>query len=197
MEYTYHEGQTKQPVLVLLHGTGGDETSMLPIARALAPEASYLSFRGDVNEYGALRFFKRKAEGVYDIDDLFARGQALAERISHLSQKHGFDLADVVLVGFSNGANIAIHLLLEHSKYLKKGILMAPLYPLDVEDKDLSESSVFISTGEADPIASPEDGKYVVSLFEKAGASVEHHWVFGHQITSDIVEKARQWLNKL
>ena len=196
MEYIYHAGAQNAPVLVMLHGTGGDEQSMLPLAQALDPNATYLSFRGDVNEFGALRFFKRKAEGVYDVEDLHQRGQAMAERIEALSQELGFKLEDVVLVGFSNGANISINLLLEHSKLFKKGILMAPLYPLDVDNKDLTETSVFVSTGQADPIASPEDGKYVVHLFERDGAKVEHHWVMGHQITMDLVEKAKVWLQK-
>lgn len=196
MEYIYHAGEQNAPVLVMLHGTGGDEQSMLPLAQALAPNATYLSFRGDVNEFGALRFFKRKAEGVYDVEDLHQRGQAMAKRIETLSQELGFKLEDVVLVGFSNGANISINLLLEHSQLFKKGILMAPLYPLEVTNKDLTQTSVFVSTGQADPIASPEDGKYVVNLFERDGAKVEHHWVMGHQITMDLVEKAKVWLQK-
>ena len=108
MHHLYQAGKPDAPVFVLLHGTGGNERSLLPLVPHLNSEATVLSIRGNVSEQGMLRFFKRKAEGIYDIEDLHQRGTSLLKFIEEASQKYQFNMAQVILVGFSNGANIAI-----------------------------------------------------------------------------------------
>ncbi len=106
MKTIYQQGAADAPVLVLLHGTGGDEQSLLEVGKALDPQASLLGIRGNVLENGMPRYFKRLAEGVYDEADLALRGDELAEFIRQAAKEHHFSLAQVVLVGYSNGANI-------------------------------------------------------------------------------------------
>lgn len=65
--------------LLLLHGTGGDETDLLGVGRQLAPGAALLSPRGKVLENGRLRFFRRLAEGVFDLPNLRSRTHELAD----------------------------------------------------------------------------------------------------------------------
>lgn len=196
MEHIYQQGKKEAPVLVLLHGTGGDERSLLPLVPHLNKEATVLSVRGEVNEGGALRFFKRKAEGIYDIEDLYAQGEKLAAFIKEASEQYDFSMEKVVLVGFSNGSNIAINLLLEHSNDFKKGILFAPLYPLDSQTEKLEETRVFLSFGKFDPICPVEQSHHVRDLFEKRGAKAEQVWVNTHEITMPSLESAAQWLQE-
>ena len=94
-------------VLLLLHGTGGDENDLLPLGRTLAAGAARLSPRGRVLERGAPRWFRRLAEGVFDVDDLIERANELADFVVAASDAYGFDPAGVVAIGFSNGANVA------------------------------------------------------------------------------------------
>ena len=42
----------------------------MPLVRELLPGAAIVAPRGDVSEHGALRFFRRRGEGRYDMDDL-------------------------------------------------------------------------------------------------------------------------------
>ena len=44
------------PPLLLLHGTGGDENDLIPLAQQLLPGAALLSPRGKVLEHGMPRF---------------------------------------------------------------------------------------------------------------------------------------------
>lgn len=196
MNYLFYKGDSDQPTLILLHGTGGDETSMLSIAKRLNPRASVLSLRGDVNENGALRFFKRLSEGQYDVADLEKRRERLRIFLKEAAQSYQFKLDEAVLVGFSNGANMAISLLLEDNSLLRLGVLMAPMYPIDTshlrQKKD--KTGVFLSLGLADPIVPLEESYKVISEFEKRDASLEVYWVRGHEITVASLEAAKKWL---
>ncbi|MFZ0514946.1 MAG: hypothetical protein WAM14_25310, partial [Candidatus Nitrosopolaris sp.] len=87
--------------LLLLHGTGGNEEDMIPLGQQIAPEAAILSPRGKVLENGMPRFFRRLAEGVFDIEDLKFRTYELADFVEQASKVYGFNLQHVVAVGYS------------------------------------------------------------------------------------------------
>src|SRR5699024_4325495 len=96
-EYIFNEGKAGEPVLILLHGTGADENNLLPVAEAIAPEATFFSIRGNVSENGMNRYFKRHGEGQYDVEDLIQRGKELYQFIEEKSEEYDFSLEDVVL----------------------------------------------------------------------------------------------------
>ena len=140
MKHIFKQGAQGKPVFLLLHGTGGDERDLLPLAEMLDPTYSILSVKGEVSENGMARYFKRLGEGQYDLEDLEYRGQELYQFIEESSKEYGFNLEDVIPVGFSNGSNMAINLILREQTPFQKALLFAPLYPLDLENnhKDLS-----------------------------------------------------------
>jgi len=187
------------PTLLLLHGTGGDENDLLPLGQALAPGAALLSPRGKVLENGMPRFFRRLAMGVFDEQDLRFRTQELAEFVRAASARYGFDLGNVVAVGYSNGANIAGSLLLLYPEALRAALLLSPMLPLKPEQMpNLTSVAVFVAAGRADPIVAPENTKQLVSLLEQAGADVTQHWhPGGHELTQSVIEAAQHWLTLL
>lgn len=196
MHYIFNKGQKNKPIFLLLHGTGADERDLLPLAKMLDDSFGVLSVRGNVTENGMNRYFKRLGFGQYDLEDLKYRGQELLDFITKISEAEGFELKDLIPVGFSNGSNIAIHLLLREDVDIKQSILFAPLYPVDVSDnsKDMSDVKVLLSMGDNDPMASPEDNKYVEQIFTSRDADVTKINVHGHEITNDAVTFARKWL---
>src|SRR5476651_2510996 len=122
------------PPLLLLHGTGGDENDLVPLGEQLLPGAALLSPRGKVLENGMPRFFRRLAEGVFDLADLKGRTAELANFIAATRKAYGLDAP--VAVGFSHGANIAASLLLTRPQALRGAVLlraMLPLYPEPLE----------------------------------------------------------------
>lgn len=197
MEHIYNEKKKGAPVFVLLHGTGGTENDLIPLAELLNPEYNVLGIRGNVQENGMNRYFKRHGEGQYDWEDLEFRGNELYEFIVEKSKEHDFKLEDVVFVGFSNGSNIAIQMMLQQPDTFKKAALFAPLYPADVEEvQDFSDVEVFLSLGKGDPIVPESESERVISLFKERGADVTTVWVNGHSLTQDAATEAKNWLNK-
>lgn len=196
MKHIFHEGNDpKKPTLLLLHGTGGNESDLLPLAKRIDHEASVLSVRGNVLENGMPRFFRRIAEGVFDEEDLIFRTKELYEFLNEAAEKYNFDRGNIVAIGYSNGANIAASLLFHYQDGLKGAILHHPMVPRrGVELPDLSGISVFIAAGTNDPICPPKETEELHSLLEKANAQVELHWENkGHQLTVEEVEAARRW----
>src|SRR4029079_6039117 len=114
--------------LLLLHGTGGDENDLVQLRQMLAPDAGLLSPRGNVLENGAARFFRRLAEGVFDIEDLPARTKDLVAFVDAAASQYGFDAAKVVAVGFSNGANIAGSMLLSSPRVLSGALACSTMH---------------------------------------------------------------------
>ncbi|CEG21768.1 Putative hydrolase MhqD [Planococcus massiliensis] len=200
MKHIFHQGSNKEkPTFLLLHGTGGNENDLLPLAKHIDPEASVLSVRGNVSENGMPRFFKRLAEGVFDMEDLKARTEELNEFIGKAAKDHDFDRSNVIAIGYSNGANIAANLLFTYSDALKGAILHHPMVPnRETELPDLAGVPVFISAGTNDPICPSEESTDLESLLKNAGAQVHLHWEnYGHQLTMPEVEAAKVWYGQL
>ncbi len=186
------------PTLLLLHGTGGTEDDMLPLARMLAPGAGALSPRGKVLERGMPRFFRRLAEGVFDLEDLRRRTGELDAFVRAASVRYGFDDGRVMAVGFSNGANIAASLLLLKPGVLAGAILFRAMVPL-VPDKPpaLTGTRVLLSNGRHDPMVPPGQTERLAAMLREAGADVTLAWQpTGHELTHAEVKAAREWMGK-
>jgi predicted esterase len=187
------------PTLLLLHGTGGDENDLLPLGRNLMPDAGMLSPRGKILEQGMPRFFRRLAEGVFDVEDLKRRTAELADFIAEAADHYGFDARRVVAVGFSNGANIAASLLLSRPGVLAAAVLFRAMVPF-VPDAPPppSGASVLLSNGSADPLVPAAETERLASLLRAAGADVTVEMQpAGHHLTQRDVTRARDWLASL
>jgi phospholipase/carboxylesterase len=183
--------------LLLLHGTGGDENDLVPLGRELAPGAAILSPRGKVSEYGAARYFRRLAEGVFDHEDLVFRTHELADFIEAAAGEYGFDPSTLVAVGYSNGANIAASLMLSHPGLLRAAVLFRAMVPFEPEETpDLSGMPVFLATGRRDRMIPPENTERLAEILTEAGADVDLRWRdTGHPLTYEEVEEAKEWLS--
>lgn len=196
MIHIFKEGQDKtKPVLLLLHGTGGTEEDLLPLADLIDPDASVLSVRGNVSENGMPRFFRRLAEGVFDEEDLIFRTKELHEFLNEAAEKYQFNRDQIVAVGYSNGANIAASLLFHYEGSLKGASLHHPMVPRrGIELPNLAGTSVFIAAGKNDPMCSAAESEELDELLRGAGAKTEVHWEMnGHSLTRTEVEAAAVW----
>ena len=184
------------PILLLLHGTGGNEHALVPLAEMLLPGAGVLSPRGQVLENGMPRFFRRLAEGVFDIPDLKRRTQELADFIAETAEVRGFSTRQVIAAGFSNGANTAGALLLLRPEVLGGAILFRAMIPLVPETMPkIADTPVLVSNGRADPLVSADQTEQLASLLRSAGADVTVAWQnAGHELTQQDVTTAREWL---
>lgn len=181
------------PPILLLHGTGGNEDDLMPFGAALVPGAPLLSPRGKVLENGMPRFFRRLAEGVFDLDDLRIRAAELADFVEAARRAYG--LARPWAVGFSNGANIAAAMLLLRPPTLGGALLLRPMVPL-VPDTlpDLAGIPVEIIAGRSDPIVAPQQSEALADLLRQCGAQVHVDWVpGGHGLARADLEIGVRW----
>jgi predicted esterase len=185
------------PALLLLHGTGGNQDDLLPLGRILSPGSALLSPRGKVLEHGMPRFFRRIAEGVFDLDDLRRRTHELADWVAVALATHGLGDRPLVAVGFSNGANIAASLLLLRPAVLGGAVLFRATLPFEPEIRPrLPGRPVFIAAGRADPFVRPSDVERLAALLGEGGAVVVLRWSDGgHQLAAGDVAAARDWLD--
>lgn len=184
------------PTLLLLHGTGGNEHDLVPLATDLMPSAGILSPRGKVLEGNMPRFFRRLSEGVFDLDDLRQRTIELADFIAEAGDHYAFDHSRVIAVGFSNGANIAGSLLLLTPAALHGAVLFRAMVPLVPDPLPaLPAPRVLISNGRVDPLVPVAETDRLASLLRAAGANVTVKWhQAGHQLVHDDITNAHDWL---
>ncbi|EUJ26692.1 alpha/beta hydrolase [Listeria cornellensis] len=196
MEHIFIQGKNKDLMpLVLLHGTGGDEQSLLELAGIIAPDASVLSFRGDISEHGANRFFARYADGSFDLASLKEKTGELVTEIKVLAQKYDFDAEHVVAVGYSNGANIAANAILTDAASFQKAILFHAMPSGEaMPDFTLDQAAVFVTAGVNDPLVTAAGSQSLIDALSQRGAAVESLWTQnGHNLTMVEVEAARDW----
>ncbi len=187
------------PTLLLLHGTGGNENSMLALGSQFAPGAGILSPRGKILEGTMPRFFRRKAEGVFDMEDLIFRTHELADWIERAIDAYNIAPESVIAVGYSNGANIAASTLLLRPETLKHAILLRPMLPLRPEQlPDLSGVNVLIETGLRDQMVPFSQAEVLAHLLNGCNAAVTFQkQPTGHGLTEADVLESRQWIQQI
>lgn len=182
------EGTAGQPLFLTFHGTGGNESQFHGFAEQLIPGAFVTSPRGDVSEHGALRYFRRTGEGVYDMDDLAKRTSAMAAFIE--SEKDSTMPRTTIGLGYSNGANILASVALDRPVLVDDLVLMHPLIPWSPDPQPgLAGRRILVTAGERDPICPAPMTQALVNYLEAQGAEVTMHWhPGGHEIAQSEVD---------
>jgi predicted esterase len=185
--------------LLLLHGTGGNEHDLIELGRALDPDATLLSPRGKVLENGMPRFFRRLAEGVFDLEDLKLRTDELADFIIGAARKYTLTLEKMIAVGYSNGANIAASTLLLQPNALHTAVLFRAMVPIIPDPLPaLADVRVLICGGNQDQIIRSAEAERLTQLLRSCGANVSLELLdAGHGLTEHDVQIAHTWLVNL
>jgi len=183
-------GEEGKTPLLMLHGTGGDENDLLPLGRMIGPGRSLVSPRGQVMEQGMPRFFRRFAEGVFDLDDVRERADALGAFVAEARSAYG--IGRPIAVGFSNGANIAAALMLRHADALGGAILIRAMPTIDpAPDLDLAGLPVLMLSGQMDPIVPAQSREALARALSSRGAAVTTKVLpAGHGLTQSDVDEA-------
>jgi phospholipase/carboxylesterase len=185
-------------VLLLLHGTGGNENDLIPLGRDLDPTAALLGLRGNVLENGMPRFFRRLSEGVFDEADVIRRANELADFIESAAAKYQFDPERMTAVGYSNGANVAAAVLLLRPGTITSAVLLRAMVPLKPEvEPNLAGTRALICSGRNDPIIPLENAERLTAMLRAAGAEVTLRVEQAtHQLVFAEIEAAKKWLRE-
>jgi phospholipase/carboxylesterase len=186
------------PALLLLHGTGGDENTLLPLGRAIAPGAALVSPRGNVLEHHMASFFRRLEKGVVDQEDLEFRTTQLRNFIAFACRTYSLASNRLVAVGVSNGAILGASLALRHPDTCAGVILirgMAPFMPEPMPD--LRRKPILLLGGLDDPIVQTDEAGDLANICRSANADVTAHWEnAGHTLAQGDVLMAFDWLRQ-
>ena len=191
----YYQKGTAPRTLVLFHGTGGTEEDLVSIGHMLDPEAHILSLRGEVNENGMNRFFKRLAEGVFDEEDLTMRAKQLLKEIEELLARYELRETALHSAGYSNGANMIAGMLYLYGDVFQKSVLFHPMVPLKSGPAaSLDMAEIFIGAGLNDPIVPYDNTTQLMQELTQQGAFVTMKtYEMGHRLTLEEVEDAKEW----
>lgn len=188
-------GEPGKPVVLALHGTGGDEHDLIQISEAVAPGWTYWGIRGKESEHGMNRYFKRFAEGIFDEDDIRMRTPELAEWVRTRRQDEDLAGRPVVALGYSNGANMAANLLLSGSGVLEGAVMLRPMVTLDWPEASLNGVKGLVISGQIDPICPSEQGAALAGQLREAGAEVEFVTLgVAHNLAQGDIVKASEFL---
>ena len=190
---------SNDPVTFLvLHGTGGDENDLVPLAQSIRPSAGILSPRGKISENGLNRFFRRISPGEFDLKDLHNRTKELAGFVKNACAQYKMDSRQVVALGYSNGANTAANLLLNYPDTLCAAVLFRALLPdTPRQTPNLNGKKILVLSGKKDSLILPSQTKELMDYLKKTGARVtEHALETGHQLANQDIQIAREWMEK-
>lgn len=182
-------------VVILLHGSGVDEATMLPLGRSIAPQATLLAVRGRIRQEDGWRWFERITPTSFGQESIRAETAAFASFLEKLSKAEGIDTARALYVGYSNGANLLSSLMLLHPGLAERAALLRAMPVLDeVPDTDLAGTRVLVLAGETDVTYGPY-APALVALLTTHGAAVESHLVpRGHDFGEEDSALIRRWL---
>lgn len=193
-----YQDNDAQKTLVLLHGTGGDEHDLISLVDHLQLKANILSLRGNVLENGMNRFFRRLSPGVFDEENIREEVQKLQEFMTAFLESKNLTVKDLLYLGYSNGANMILALLLLHPEMVARATLLHPMLPLRVQPADLQHIQLAVTYGERDMMIPAAESQAVITTLREAGAQVEEFaHAGGHEVSREELDFVTQYLARL
>ncbi len=197
-KHIFVPGDLRLPVLLLLHGTGGDERDLIDLGQSVSPGSPILSVRGKVLENGMPRFFRRLEEGVFDQEDLKFRTAELSDFINNARKEYSLGDRSIIALGYSNGANIAASILLSRPEVLQGAILLRAMVPFEPTAlPDLSGKKILMLSGLLDLIIPANNSTRLAGIFKEAGADVIFTMKpIGHGLTQGDFSDIKRWISE-
>lgn len=190
----YTPEQPDGSTILLLHGTGGNEADLMPMAHRINPHATLLGLRGRSHEEGVARWFRRFGATQFDQTDIRTEAEAFNAFMEGAASAYGIKPEKTTILGYSNGANFAAAIMALYPHLIHSAILCRPMQVLETSPQvDLSAARVLTLTGNQDPY-----GRFAASLniwLKECAADLTAELLdAGHQLTPEDTAKAQQWL---
>ncbi|RVC79256.1 alpha/beta hydrolase [Mesorhizobium sp. M4A.F.Ca.ET.022.05.2.1] len=181
--------------LFLLHGSGVDETTLVPLAKQIAPDAALVAARGRIPQEDGFRWFERITPTSFEQASIRTETDAFATFVAEATKRHRIDLSRATFLGYSNGANLVSSLMLLHSGLVRRAALLRAMPVLaETPPTDLGGTKVLMIAGAADLTYGPF-APALVTLLSQRGATVDARIIAsGHEIGDSDATIVRQWL---
>ena len=184
------------PLIILLHGRGSDEQSIIDLADLLPEGPAYAAVRAPIAEGGGYAWFANRGIGRPVAESL----DATITWFRHWLDEVAPGGRPIILVGFSGGAAAAGGLLLNDPQRFAGAAILHGTLPfeagLDTGPDALAGAPVFVAQGDRDVVI-PLDlqERTWAYLHGNSGAqTASHRDSGGHGLTQATLEALKAWL---
>ena len=183
--------------LMLLHGTGGNEADLMPLARRIAPRATLLGMRGRATEEGRNRWFRRLEATRFDQADIRSEAEAFAAFVEGAVAGYGLDRERLAFLGYSNGANFLAAVIQLHPGLVRRAVLLRAMQALEKPAAgDSTGTEVLLLSGARDPWAAGAPA--LRDALAARGAQVDHQELSAdHELSAADITATAAWLTRL
>jgi phospholipase/carboxylesterase len=192
--------QEPDRLLLLIHGKGADEEDLAPLISHLDPEGRFLTVlpRAPLPLMGGWQW--------YDTEGIPRGGPQLVDSVDALDDlldascaEYGFDRAQAIVAGFSQGCAVTLALGLRRSDRPRPaGLLGMSGFLPEREGLEYDFSGappVLIQHGTADPLISVDFGRRASARLGAEGVPVVYReYAMAHQVTLESTQDAMAWL---
>lgn len=143
--------------VIALHGSGADETTMIPLAHAVLPDATIVAPRGRVDQDGELRWFRKLTPVSFDQESIRSEAAAFAFFLDQLTRDGVLEHPlDALYLGYSNGGNLVSSVMLLCPGYIRRAVLLRAMPVLrPAPMADLADAEVLLLGGARDATYGP------------------------------------------
>jgi predicted esterase len=193
-----HPENADGETLVLLHGSGGDETTLMSLAARIAPRSVLMGVRGRLTQDGKKRWYRRLTPTSFDQNDIRHEAAAFADFLRDAMEKGTLDPDHTTFIGYSNGANLLAALTVLHPGLVERAVLLRPMSVLDEipQSADLSQLRVLMVAGASDLVYSPF-APMLEAMLRDHGAHIDAHMIkANHGLSKQDVLIVSEWLHR-
>jgi len=192
-----YEQNYAYPLIVWLHGEGGNERDLLRVMPMIS-EQNYLgiSFRGTSPARGVMTGAYRWSQAAEDAADFET---VLFETVRDLRRDHHVHSERVFVAGFDDGAVMALQLMLRRPEWFGGAICLAGRFSTSqhalARFRDLRKKRVLIAAGSGDRISPPRHAIDTGRLLHAAGMNVSTRVVDAeHEVTPTMLRQIDNWV---
>jgi len=181
--------------VILLHGSGANETTMMPFARPIWPRATLVGIRGRIMQGNERRWYHKITPTVFNQQEAEQEAEQLARFVIDLSAKKHYKQQKLIFVGYSNGANILAVMAMKYPQLVQRAILLRPMPVLDpMPQGDLHNLRILTLSGARDKLY----GGFAEPLYRallQGGAHVTSYRIAAtHMIGREDARLITRWL---
>nr|WP_309687215.1 alpha/beta hydrolase-fold protein [Armatimonas sp.] len=196
----------RPPLLLLLHGVGSHEDDLFGLAPWLDARYTIVSPRAPLKHGGGwgwypIAFLEDGLE--FDEEIAFESAQTLELFILECHKAYGTDPARTVLMGFSQGAAMALLLLLTRPECLSSAVLMSGrLIPEAAERAahymELVGKPVFVAHGLYDSVLPIDQGRAIQAELNRYPVLMTYkEYPMGHEVSPQSIADVQKFLTEV
>jgi phospholipase/carboxylesterase len=208
LEYQVREPKIivdKNPLLLLLHGYGSNDSDLFSFASELPDEYYVISARAPYDlQYGSYAWyainFDADQNKFSDHDQAILSRDLVVKFIEELKIKFPIDSSNITLIGFSQGSILSYSIALSYPNIVQRVGALSGYLNLDInsenyQNNDFSNLKIFASHGTVDQVIPVEWARKTDPILKSLGInSTYKEYPIGHGVSPQNFFDLKDWL---